>query len=256
MCGRFTLATDAEILQQRFHAQLEMGLYRPTYNAAPSQGLSVILNDNPGSIVKADWGFVPHWADGREGLKPLINARGESVADKPFFRDGFKRNRCLVLADGFYEWRRSKRGKVPYRIALKTKEPFAFAGLWSRVHDPAGKLHSTFAIITTVPNELVAKIHDRMPVILTREDEEDWLNPQLALDQAKAMLSPYPVERMVAYEVSALVNSPKYNQEDLVWPVNGDSAGLKISKPGSSKARAQEWGFLHYPSIGCTKAIM
>jgi putative SOS response-associated peptidase YedK len=171
-------------------------------------------------------------------VKAQINARGEGVADKPFFRSAFKSNRCLVLADGFYEWRRSKNGKVPYRIALKTKEPFAFAGLWSRLHDAQGKLHSTFVIITTTPNELVEKIHDRMPVILAREDEEDWLNPQLGLDEAKAMLSPYPVERMKAYEVSARVNSPAYNGEDLVEPVQGPfTGGLQITKPSSSKPR-------------------
>jgi putative SOS response-associated peptidase YedK len=188
MCGRYTLYTKAEALEERFHAQLEMGLYTPTYNAAPSQALFVILNDDPGLIVEADWGFVPQWADGREGVKALINARGEGVAEKPYFRGAFKNNRCLVLADGFYEWRRSKRGKVPYRIALKTKEPFAFAGLWSRVHDAAGNLHSTFCIITTTANTLVEKIHDRMPVILAQEDEEDWLNPQLGLDEARALL--------------------------------------------------------------------
>ena len=237
MCGRFTLTTKAEALEQRFHAQLEMELYRPTYNAAPSQGLSVILNDDPGSIVRAGWGFVPQWADRGSGVKALINARGESVADKPFFRSAFKQHRCLVLADGFYEWRRATKGKVPYRIALKSKEPFAFAGIWSRVHDVEGKLRSTFAIITTAANQLVKIIHDRMPVILRQEDEEDWLNPQLGLDEAKAMLSPYPVERMVAYQVSLQVNSPKYNEEDLVWPVNGDAAGLRISKPSSTKAR-------------------
>lgn len=239
MCGRYTLYTKAEALEERFHAQPEMGLYTPTYNAAPSQALSVILNDDPGLIVRADWGFVPQWADGREGVKALINARGEGVADKPFFRSAFKSNRCLVLADGFYEWRRSKRGKVPYRIALKTKEPFAFAGLWSRVHDAEGNLHSTFCIITTEANELVEKIHDRMPVILAKEDEDDWLNPQLGLDEAKAMLSPYPVQGMVAYEVSLMVNSPKYNKEDLVWPAQGPFiTGLQITKPVSSKPRA------------------
>ena len=218
MCGRYTLYTKAEALEERFHAQMEMGLYTPTYNAAPSQALSVILNDDPGLIVKADWGFVPQWADGREGVKALINARGEGVADKPYFRSAFKEHRCLVLADGFYEWRRSKRGKVPYRIALKTKEPFAMGGIWSRVHDAEGNLHNTFAIITTTANNLVAQIHDRMPVILAKEDEADWLNPQLPLNEARALLSPYPAERMGAYEVSTKVNSPTYNEADLVSP--------------------------------------
>jgi putative SOS response-associated peptidase YedK len=152
-------ALDENALEERFHARIVRGGYTPTYNAAPSQGLSVILNEDSGSIVRADWGFVPHWANGREGVKALINVRAEGVADKPYFRAAFKDHRCLVLADGFYEWRRSKRGKVPYRIALKTKEPFAFAGIWSRVHDSADELHATFAIITTTANELVAKIH-------------------------------------------------------------------------------------------------
>jgi len=235
MCGRYTLSPKTAVLEERFNAQIAADGYTPTYNAAPSQGLSVILNDDPGSIVRADWGFVPQWADRRDGVKALINARGESVADKLFFRAGFKQHRCLVLADGFYEWRRATKGKVPYRIALKSKEPFAFAGIWSRVHDSSGSLRSTFAIITTAANQLVKLIHDRMPVILPQEDEEDWLNPQLSLDQAKAMLSPYPVERMVAYQVSLQVNSPKYNEEDLVWPVNGDAAGLRITKPAWSK---------------------
>jgi putative SOS response-associated peptidase YedK len=236
MCGRFTLSVEAEVLALRFHAQIERGAYTPTYNAAPSQALSVILNDDPESIVRADWGFVPHWADGREGVKAVINARAESVADKPFFRSAFKDNRCLVLADGFYEWRRSQtEGKVPYRIALRSREPFAFAGLWSQVHDSSGSLHSTFCIITTTPNELVAKIHDRMPVILRQEDEEDWLNPQLGLDEAKAMLSPYPVERMVAYQVSLRVNSPTNNDEVLVRPVNGDGARLQITNLARSR---------------------
>jgi putative SOS response-associated peptidase YedK len=237
MCGRFTLSPKAAVLEDRFNAQIADGGYTPTYNAAASQGLTVILNDDPGLIVRAEWGFVPQWADGRQGVKAQINARGESVADKPFFRNAFKSHRCLVLADGFYEWRRAAQAKVPYRIALKSKEPFAFAGIWSRVHDSSGNLHSTFAIITTAANELVQIIHDRMPVILREKDEEDWLNPQLSVDEAKALLSPYPVERMVAYQVSAMVNSPKYNQDDLVWPVNGDAAGLRISKPGSATDR-------------------
>ena len=234
MCGRYTLYTKAEALEEHFHAQLEMP-YMPTYNAAPSQALSVVLDDDPGSIVRADWGFVPHWAEGKEGVKAQINARGETVADKPFFRNAFKKNRCLVLANGFYEWLHAEQGKVPYWIGLKSKEPFAMAGLWSRVHDSSGRLHATFGIITTTANELVGRIHDRMPVILSEVDEEDWLNPQLGVDDAKALLAPYPVQGMVAYEVSSRVNSPGYNEEDLVWPANGPGAGLRITKPLSAK---------------------
>ena len=111
----------------------------PSYNAAPSQGLPAILSANPHTITLSTWGFLPEWADGRPDVKPLINARAETVATKPFFRQAFRTKRCLVLADGFYEWKRTGKGKVPYRIALKTDEPFAFAGIWSTVHDAQGR---------------------------------------------------------------------------------------------------------------------
>ena len=152
-------------------------------------------------------------------MKPLINARAETVATKPFFRDAFKRKRCLVLADGFYEWKRAGKGKVPYRIALKTEEPFAFAGIWSTAHDAQGGVHLTFAILTTEANTLVAQIHTRMPVILREQDEKDWLNPSLALAAAQALLVPLPAELLMAYEVSPQVNSPTYNSLDLLQPV-------------------------------------
>ena len=129
MCGRFTMATNPEALEERFHAHLSTEIAAPTYNAAPSQAQLTILNDHPDAIVRAAWGFVPEWADGRPDVKPIINARAETVATKPFFRDAFKKKRCLVLADGFYEWKRAGKSKVPYRIALKTEEPFAFAGI-------------------------------------------------------------------------------------------------------------------------------
>jgi putative SOS response-associated peptidase YedK len=219
MCGRFTMATNAEALEERFHAHLSPEVAAPTYNAAPSQAQLTILNDHTDTIVRAAWGFVPEWADGRSDVKPLINARAETVATKPFFRDAFKKKRCLVLADGFYEWKRAGKGKVPYRIALKTEEPFAFAGIWSMVHDTQGGVYPTFAILTTEANALVAQIHARMPVILREQDEADWLNPRLSLDEAQALLVPLPAELLMAYEVSPQVNSPVYNTSDLLQPV-------------------------------------
>ena len=216
MCGRYTMFTRAEALEERFRAVLASEDASPTYNAAPSQEQRIILSDNPGAIVRAAWGFVPEWADKKPEVKPVINARAESIATKPFFRTAFKQKRCLVLADGFYEWRRVKGGKRPYRITLKTGEPFAFAGLWSSVHDRAGNQHTTFAIITTEANALVAQIHNRMPVILQEQDEADWLNPQLPLEEAQAMLVPFPAERMTAYEVSSKVNSPAHNTPDVM----------------------------------------
>ena len=216
MCGRYTMFTRAEALEERFRAQIASEDTAPTYNAAASQAQLAILSDNPQTIVRAAWGFVPEWADKKPEVKPVINARAESIATKPFFRAAFKKQRCLVLADGFYEWRRTKDGKRPYRITLKTEEPFAFAGLWSTVHDRAGNAHTTFAIITTEANALVAQIHNRMPVILQEQVEEDWLNPQLPLEDAQAMLVPFPAERMTAYEVSPKVNSPAHNTPDVM----------------------------------------
>ena len=129
------------------------------------------------------------------------------------------RGDTVGLADGFYEWKRAGKGKVPYRIALKTEEPFAFAGIWSTVHDAQGGVQPTFAILTTEANALVAQIHTRMPVILWEQDEADWLNPSLALDEAQALLMPLPAELLMAYEVSSKVNSPTYNSPDLLQPV-------------------------------------
>ena len=155
MCGRFTMATNAEALEERFRAHVSTEVAAPTYNAAPSQAQLTILNDRPDAIVHAAWGFVPEWADGRPDVKPLINARAETVATKPYFRDAFKKKRCLILADGFYEWKRTGKSKIPYRIVLKTEEPFAFAGIWSAVHDAHGVVQPTFAILTTEANTLV-----------------------------------------------------------------------------------------------------
>jgi putative SOS response-associated peptidase YedK len=219
MCGRFTLSEDVEVLSKRFHVRLPDVPIRPNYNAAPRQELVTILNSDPDVLTLSTWGFVPTWAVGRSGVKPVINARAETVATKPFFKHAFKEQRCLVLADGFFEWRKTQDGKVPYRISLKTEEPFAFAGIWSTIHNAAGEDEHTFAIITTTPNDLMAAIHDRMPVVLHPDDEEDWLNPELALEEAQALLVPYPTELMTAYPVSPKVNSPAFNTPAAVQPV-------------------------------------
>ena len=216
MCGRYTMFTKAEALVERFHVVLPEAPIKATYNAAPSQGQLTVLNAEPDVITVSTWGFVPEWAAGRKDVKPIINARAETVATKPFFRQAFKIKRCLVLADGFYEWQRAKGGKVPYRITLKTEEPFTFAGIWSTVHTAAGKEQQTFAIITTEANELMAPIHNRMPVMLHAQDEGDWLNPQLSLHEAQALLVPYPPEHMIAYKVSTKVNSPTHNTPEVL----------------------------------------
>ena len=181
---------------------------------------------------------------------PLIHARAETVALKPFFRQAFRTKRCLVLADGFYEWQRTGKGKVPYRITLKTDEPFAFAGIWSLVHDAQRRPWSTFAIITTAANRPVAPIH-RMPVILHPQDEATWLNQETSPAQAQACLKPFPAHLLRISVVSPKVNSPAYNTPDLLQRVAPDTpagaphgqeaapeAGLPLSCLGTHLAQA------------------
>jgi putative SOS response-associated peptidase YedK len=220
MCGRYIISTSIDVLAQRFHATLSREILAPTYNAAPSQALPTIFNTQPDAIALSAWGFVPEWADGRADVKPLINARGETVATKPTFRQAFKTKRCLVVADGFYEWKRAGKRKVPYRIALQSGEPFAFAGIWSTVHDTTGHPYTTFAIITTEANDLVAQVHNRMPVMLHARDEADWLNPRFAPEDAQALLVPFPADLLTLAEVSPKVNSPAHNTADLLQPVS------------------------------------
>src|SRR5262245_58781174 len=149
-----------------------------------------------------------------------MNARAETVATNPTFRQAFKSKRCLVLADGFYEWKRAGKSKVPYRISLKHGEPFAFAGIWSAVHDPLGQPYTTFAIITTEANALVAQVHNRMPVMLQARDEARWLDTRVPLEDIQALLIPYPAEFLTLAEVSRKVNSPAHNMPDLLQPVS------------------------------------
>jgi putative SOS response-associated peptidase YedK len=219
MCGRYTLYTPAEALAERFHAVPPAERLAPTYNAAPSQMLPIILNVPPHAMTVGAWGFVPEWAAGRKDVKSLINTRAETVATKPFFRQAFRTKRCLVLADGFYEWKRAGKQKVPYRIALQSEEPFAFAGIWSTVPDAAGQPHTTFAILTTTANDLMAQIHNRMPVILPPQAEADWLSPAVSPEQAQALLVPLPADLLTLYEVTSQVNSPAYNRPEALQPV-------------------------------------
>jgi len=218
MCGRYSISTRREELEARFHARVADGLLTPRYNAAPSDALPLILNTNKEQIVLARWGFSPEWAKDKK-MTPMINARAESVAEKPFFRDAFRTKRCLVLADGFYEWKEAPSGKQPYRIALKDEAPFAFAGLWSLLHGADGQPVPSFAIVTTNVNERVVDIHNRMPVILPRECEEEWLDNETKAETLKAMLIPYSAAEMRCYSISTQVNRPQNDSPDVMRPL-------------------------------------
>jgi putative SOS response-associated peptidase YedK len=213
MCGRFTFI-DIEEIRERFNAE-PIGL-KPNYNAAPSQDVPVILI--PGQLSMFRWGLIPYWTKDPAIGNKLINARAETVNEKPSFKYSFQRKRCLIIADGFYEWKKGT--KRPYRITLKNKEQFAFAGLWDSWKSPGGDIINSCTIITTTTNELMAELHDRMPVILSRETESLWLD-QSIMDSGflKSFLVPYPADLMMTYEVSAIVNSPKNNGPECLEPV-------------------------------------
>lgn len=203
MCGRYSVAVDPEQLASRFNAELPSEPLLPRLNAAPTEPLPVLLNEGPRRIELLRWGLIPSWADDPSIGSRLINARAETLAEKPSFRSALKSRRCLVLANAFYEWQKADDGKKsPYRIALKTGEPFAFAGLWENWRDPSGQPVRTFTIITTEPNDLIAPIHNRMPVILRPEAEAAWLGNHGVSDGWKDLLGSYPAELMVAEEAS------------------------------------------------------
>ena len=215
MCGRYTFITPAPKVEQRFDAQFTDAA-PTTYNAAPSQRLPAITNAAPHQIQLLSWGLVPSWSRDPTGHGPAsgpkpINARAETLAEKPSFRQLLDRRRCLVLADSFYEWQATSAGKVPHRILLRDEQPFAFAGLWDEWLDRStGELRPTFTIITTEPNALMAGIHNRMPVILPdRAAEQAWLNDGAGL--AAHQLRPYDAAAMRKYAISTRVNSPANN---------------------------------------------
>lgn len=207
MCGRFSFSPREILIEDRFDIEVEEGLYTPRYNCAPTQNLAVISNMEPRKLSYYRWGLIPYWAKDVSIGNRMINARVESILEKPSFRNPFRQRRCLVLSDGFFEWKREAGSRVPYRIVLKDGGLFAMAGIWDVWKDPAGKTIPSFAILTTVPNELMQQIHDRMPVIVPRRFEKEWLTNDNTDDLMK-ILQPSPADEMEAYPVSRLVNNP------------------------------------------------
>lgn len=215
MCGRYTVTATPEQLAEHFAAAPPSELI-PRYNAAPSQNLPVLLNEGERRIELLHWGLIPHWSKGQTTGYSMINARMETLLDKPSYREAFTKRRCMVLADSFYEWQETADGKVPMRIMLKSGEPFAFAGLWDTWHDPDGQIIRSFTIITGEPNELIKPIHNRMPMILQPDNERLWLDNAAGTEAWHSLLQPYPVELMTAYPVSRRVNATSNDDPSLI----------------------------------------
>ena len=217
MCGRYNLISNLTVLGERFQFDATQLTLEAAYNVAPTQNVLTVIGGESRRAGFMRWGLIPFWAKNHSIGSRMINARAETVADKRSFLDSFRRRRCLVLADGFYEWRRTGSGKRPMRVALRSGEPFAFAGIWSMWKDTEGNSIPTCAIITTSANELLSPIHHRMPVILPRQMEGFWLDRSIQGTSAlSSVLTPYSDDAMEAYEVSTLVNSVANDGPDLI----------------------------------------
>ena len=226
MCGRYSLTSSPTELAKRFEFEFDSDgeTVRPRFNIAPTQQVLTVVGGETRRATFMRWGLIPRWAKDASTGRPLINARAETVAEKPSFRDSLKNRRCLVLADGFYEWQKVGETKRPMRVVMRSGEPFAFAGLWSEWKDPAGNPIESCAIITTTPNEVLRSIHHRMPAILPEELEGPWLDDAYDNDfPLTEFLAPHPADAMKAYEVSRLVNSASNNGPEVVAPAGADA---------------------------------
>ena len=219
MCGRYSIAIEPRALEERFGAVLTERA-APRYNAAPSQALPVILGSDPRRIVLVRWGIAPAWLAKAKGRHDIINVRAETLQEKHTFDADMRERRCLVLADGFYEWKAVTRGsKIPYRIVMKNGSPFAFAGIWERNDVEGIPDVKTFAIITTAPNSALAPIHNRMPAILRPDEERLWLSDGARVPELLKVLKPLDSRLLRVYEVSRLVNRASMDSPELVKPL-------------------------------------
>lgn len=220
MCGRFVLTADGSQLQLAFDLNAAPDPLAPRFNIAPSQPIAVITNDNPHDLTYFKWGLVPSWSKDPAMGNKMINARSETAFEKPAFRSAFKRRRCLIPADGFFEWQKREGGKVPMFIHMDDYSVFAFAGLWEVWYSPDGGELRTATILTTSPNELMASIHDRMPVILERKDYEQWLAPgDVKAESLMPLMKSFDTNRMAAHAVSTYVNSPGNDSPETIEPI-------------------------------------
>lgn len=222
MCGRFTLYSPLQEIVERFNVAEWKVSFEPRYNIAPSQQVLAVVSDGEKNRMGyLKWGFIPRWSKEPSIGHNMINARAETLAEKPSFRHAYQKRRCLIIADGFYEWKKEQDRKVPMYIQLNNQKPFAFAGLWERWISSEGEDVTTCTIVTTKANEFMIPIHHRMPVILTREQESVWLDRKITDPHIlNHLLQPIASEEMTAYPVSTLVNSPKNDHASLIEPVS------------------------------------
>ncbi len=218
MCGRYTIIAKAEEIEKQFQVEVPE-FYIPNYNAAPSQTLPVISDQNPEALSFYRWGFTLRGTQAGSTSPFIINTRVETLKNKKLFDDNLRHKRCLVIADGFYEWKKQPRNvKIPYRFITDPESLIAFAGIWEEAYDEEGEIIPSYSIITTPANETVQSLHDRMPAILTPESAKAWLDKKLDPAVLLEMLKPFPGTKTISYPVSTRVNSIQYNDEELIKP--------------------------------------
>ena len=222
MCGRFALHSDSQVLARRFDVPVPDDIL-PRYNLAPTQTIPIVRREASGRhVLRARWGLIPSWAKDMNGGYSTFNARAETVAEKPSFRAAFRHRRCLIPADGYYEWQAvpGMKAKQPFFIALRERVPMALAGLWECWRGPAGDTLESCSILVTTANELTGSIHERMPVILAPSAWDFWLDPEQRDSGAlQALLKPYPALEMVAWKVGTWVNDPRHEGAECIAPL-------------------------------------
>lgn len=221
MCGRFALYHSAAQLSERFSIERIVVDLPPRYNVAPTQPVAVVVQPSQRHLEAFKWGLVPFWAKDPKIGNRMINARAETLAEKPAYRAALKRRRCLIPASGFFEWKKAEKEKIPHYIHLADDRPFAMAGLWEEWTSPADELLHTCTIITTQANDFMTPIHHRMPVILSSAAQETWLDPSLEdPSELVSLLQPYPDDDLTAHPVSKQVNKPVYDAPDCIEPAS------------------------------------
>lgn len=220
MCGRFTLTANPTAIQDMFSLVSMPPVMSARYNIAPTQPVAVITGDDPHALTFHRWGLIPSWAKDMSVGSRMINARAETAHEKPSFRAAFKRRRCLIPSDGFYEWEQRDGKRLPHYIHLKGHDVFAFAGLWEVWHSPQGDELRTCTILTTSANPFVRPLHERMPVILKPEDYALWLAADEPVEVLMPLMKAYDPDAMAEYEVSTAVNSPRLDTPDLIAPLH------------------------------------
>ncbi|TAJ06965.1 MAG: SOS response-associated peptidase [Nitrospirae bacterium] len=222
MCGRFSQTSSPEVVAEQFGFVGVPLFLTPRYNIAPSQPVAVVRTHHESGMrecVLLRWGLIPSWAKDQAIGYKMINARAETASEKPAFRGPFRSRRCLILADGFYEWQREGRRKQPFYIRLKDRRPFAFAGLWDKWEPQGGEAVESCTILTTGPNDVLKPIHERMPVIVAPQAYSLWLDPTVQQVEAiRPILQPYSADRMEVYPVSLLVNNSRHNAPTCLEP--------------------------------------